>query len=65
VSKSWVEHVLRPQTFAPISEAIVRANSQRKGWLAERPPNWLSGLHKQLLRISQETNESSGTTIET
>ena len=39
-----------------------RVSSQSiKGGLAERPTNLLSGLHEQLLRSPQETNESSGT----
>jgi len=33
----------------------------RKGGLAERPPKNLSGLHERLLRIPQETKETSGT----
>jgi len=31
------------------------------GGLTKRPPNSLSGLHERMLRIPQETNESSGT----
>jgi len=42
-----------------VNEMVPRKNE--KGGLAERLPNSLSGLHERLLRIPQETKETSGT----